>query len=89
MIPETNPQRDFVARLNEGFAGLAGWSYDHRWWVVAAALALLAGSLALASRAQIDSSFEAYFDPSDPAYLHYEQYREEARRFDREPGSNS
>jgi len=77
MNPRTNTQRDFVIRLNEGFASLAGWSFDHRWWVVAIALGLLCGSLALASRAQIDSSYEAYFDLDDPAYLQYEQYRED------------
>lgn len=73
----TNGEHDFVTRLNELFAAVAGWSYDHRWWVVAIALGVLGGSLYLASRAEIDSSYEAYFDPSDPAYLHYEQYRDD------------
>ena len=59
-------ERDFIARSNELFGALAGWSFDHRWWVVAAGLGLLAGSLSLASRAQVDSSYEAYFDPRDP-----------------------
>lgn len=77
MNPESNTPRDFVVRSNEAFAALAGWSYDHRWWVVAFALALLSGSLVIASRAQIDSSYEAYFDPADPTFLHYEEYRDD------------
>jgi predicted RND superfamily exporter protein len=68
-------RRDFITRLNARFAGLAGWSYDHRWWVVALSLLLLAGSVGLASRAKVDSSYEAYFDPGDPAYRAYEQFR--------------
>jgi predicted RND superfamily exporter protein len=68
-------QRDFITRLNERFAALAGWSYDHRWWVVALSFLMLAGSLVLASQAQVDSSYEAYFDPVDPAYRAYEQFR--------------
>ena len=66
-----------VSRLNQGFAGIAGWSFDHRWWVVLLALALLAGSVGLASKAEIDSSYEAYFDPADPAYLAYETFRDD------------
>ena len=37
-------QRDFITRLNESFAAIAGWSYDHRWWVVALSFLVLAGS---------------------------------------------
>jgi len=70
-------QRDFVIRLNEAFAGIAGWSYDHRGWVVVISLALLAASFSLVVQAQIDSSYEAYFDESDPTFTHYENYREE------------
>ena len=66
-----------VSRLNRGFAGIAGWSFDHRWWVVLLALCLLAGSVGLASKAEIDSSYEAYFDPDDSAYLAYETFRDD------------
>lgn len=69
--------RDLVTTLNRGFAALAGRSFDHRWWVVAAGVLLLAGSLALASTAQIDNSYEAYFDPADPAYGAYLEYRDD------------
>jgi predicted RND superfamily exporter protein len=75
--PGARGRRDFVTALNEIFAAIAGWSYDHRWWVLAGCVALLGGSLALASKARIDSSYEAYFDPRDPAYLAYEQYRDD------------
>jgi hypothetical protein len=70
-------QRDFITRSNEVFGAIAGWSFDHRWWVVALALLLLGGSLVLASGAQVDGSYEAYFDPRDPAYLAYEQFRDD------------
>ena len=70
-------QNDFVTRLNDGFASIAGWSFDHRGWVVALAVLSLVGSLSLVVRAQIDNSYEAYYDAKDPVYLHYEQYRDD------------
>lgn len=66
-----------ISRLNSGFASIAGWSFDHRWWVVLLALSLLAGSVGLASKAEIDSSYEAYFDLDDSAYLAYETFRDD------------
>jgi predicted RND superfamily exporter protein len=68
---------DFINRLNDGFATLAGWCFDHRWWVVVLSIATLAGATALAMRAEIDSSFAAFFDPADHTYLFYEEYRED------------
>ena len=75
--PGSDESRGFVSALNEAFAAIAGWSYDHRWWVLAGCVALLVGSLALASNARIDNSYEAYFDPADTTFLAYEQYRED------------
>ena len=69
--------RDFITSLNRGFAAIAGWSFDHRWWVVLAGAALLGGTVYLALQAQVDSSYEAYFAPDDPVYLAYEQFRED------------
>lgn len=69
-------QEDFLDRSNRFFAALAGWSYDHRGWVLGFALVLLAGSLQLASQAQIDNSFEAYFDSADSSYREYLDYRD-------------
>jgi predicted RND superfamily exporter protein len=45
--------------------------------VLAFAVGLTGGSLALASQARIDNSYENYFDPSDPTYRSYEQFRED------------
>ncbi len=70
-------QRDFVTRSNEIFAAIAGWSYDHRWWVVLFSVLLLAASLGLAGGARTDASYEAYFDPRDPTYRYYEQFRDD------------
>lgn len=69
--------RDFISRSNELFAAIAGWSFDHRWWVVLLSVLLLAGSLGLASGAHVDASYEAYFDPRDPTYQYYEQFRDD------------
>ncbi len=77
MTQPNNEQPDFIAAMNERFATIAGWSYDHRWIVVAACLIILAGSIFLAGKARIDNSYEAYFDLDDPAYVAYEQYRED------------
>ena len=68
---------DFISRLNTIFAAIGGWSYDHRWIVFAFAGVLLGGSLVLAGQARVDNSYENYFDPEDPIYLAYEQYRED------------
>jgi len=69
-------QEDFLDRSNRFFASLAGWSYDHRWWVLLIALLMLAASMEFASRVQIDNSFEAYFDSADPSYEEYLDYRD-------------
>jgi predicted RND superfamily exporter protein len=74
---EPNAPRDLVTRLNETFAAIGGWSFDNRWWVVAISFGLLAGSLVLAGKAEIDSSYEAYFNVGDPTFQHYDQYRED------------
>ena len=71
----TSNQEDFLDRLNRFFASLAGWSFDHRWWVVALALSMLAGAVQIASQAQIDNSFESYFDAGDSTYEDYLAYR--------------
>lgn len=69
-------KEDLLSRSNRFFASLGGWSYDHRWWVVAFAVMMLLGSLNLASRVQFDNSFEAYFDQKDPSYQQYLDYRD-------------
>jgi len=71
------PERDFVTRLNEAFAAIAGWSFDHRNVVLLVCVGIAAGGLVLAKGARVDNSYEAYFDPVDPSYLAYEQYRED------------
>jgi predicted RND superfamily exporter protein len=69
--------RDFLVFLNERFAALAGWSFDHRWIVLFGCFAAVAGAFWLSGMARVDNSYEAYFDPSDPTYLAYERYRED------------
>ena len=69
--------RDLVAALNARFAALAGWSFDHRWIVLALCVAFVLGALRLSASARFDNSYEAYFDPEDEIYLAYERYRED------------
>ena len=77
-MSQPSPQeRDFVTRLNEAFAAIAGWSFDHRIFVLLFCIAIAAGGLQLAAGARVDNSYENYFDPEDPIYLAYEQYRED------------
>lgn len=68
---------DLVSKLNRFFAQLAGWSFDHRWIVLAIFAGLVAGGVTLAGLARQDSSYESYFDPSDSTYLAYETFRED------------
>ena len=61
----------------EAFERIAGWSFDHRWVVLAICLALLGVCAYFASLARFDNSFEAFFDTDDPAYAAYNQFRED------------
>jgi predicted RND superfamily exporter protein len=69
--------RSYIEHLSDLFARLGVWSYDHRWIVFAASLAVLAFFLYFASTTRSDSSFENYFDQDDTAYSAYKQYRED------------
>ncbi len=75
MPSEDRAPQDLVTRLDTSFAALAGWSFDHRWVVVALSALLLGVLLHLASTVRQDNSYQAYFDPDDPSALFYEQYR--------------
>ena len=75
MSNEPPAAQDLLARLNAAFATLAGWSFDHRWLVVALSVLLLGTLLHLATGVRQDNSYQAYFDPDDPSALFYEQYR--------------
>ncbi len=66
-----------IHRLSDGFARLAGWSFDHRAVLVGFSLLLVGGVFWLASAARIDMSYESFFDPEDDAFTKYEQYRED------------
>ncbi len=69
--------QDYIERLNRFFERVGGWSYDHRWWVLAICLAVFATSIALAGRAPIDMTFAAFFDEKDPTYSAFLQYRDD------------
>jgi predicted RND superfamily exporter protein len=69
--------RGAVDLLSELFERLGVWSYDHRWIVLGVCLLILGVCAVLASGIRFDNSFEAYFDPDDPAYAAYLQYRDD------------
>ncbi len=77
MTRPTPTSRDFVAAMNERFAAIAGWSFDHRWIVLLLCCAAIFGAAKLSGLARVDASYESYFDPQDPIYLAYEQYRDD------------
>jgi predicted RND superfamily exporter protein len=66
-----------IDALNRTFAAIGGWCFDHRLLAGLLCLGALAGALALSARARIDNSYEAFFDPEDPTYTAYAQYRED------------
>jgi predicted RND superfamily exporter protein len=68
---------DYVERLNRLFERLGGGAYDHRWAVLSICLLLLVGCYLLSLGTRFDNSFQAYFDPDDPAYAAYLQYRDD------------
>jgi hypothetical protein len=68
---------DHIERMNRFFAHIGTWSFDHRWWVVAAGLLVFVSSMIWASRAHVDMTFDAFFEASDPTYTAYKQYRED------------
>ncbi|MCE2392382.1 MAG: MMPL family transporter [Proteobacteria bacterium] len=73
----TSPSSDYITRMSQVFARIAGWSFDHRWFVLAFCLAIGAGAMLMAAQARIDNSYESFFNPDDPAYVAYEKFRED------------
>ena len=71
------PASDLVEALNQRFAAIAGWSFDHRWIVLGLSIAATLGALVLAGNVQLDNTYEAYFNESDTTYRLYEQYRDD------------
>lgn len=66
-----------VEILNNRFATIGEWSYDHRWIVLLLCMTALALSVYFVSGIRFDNSFEAFFDQNDPAYENFLQFRED------------
>jgi len=70
-------KKTYIEKLSDAFARIGTWSYDHRITVLVSSLAVLFVFIGWAANARFDNSFENFFDPDDPAYLAYNQYRED------------
>ncbi len=68
-------RRDYIEILNEAFARIGTWSFDHRWWVVLFCTAIFFLGGYYSSRAHVDMTFAAFFEEEDPSYAAYLQYR--------------
>ena len=77
MAQEHDSNTGLIDRLNRGFAQIAGFCFDYRWFVTPAFIAVAFGLAALASGLEADASYESYFDEDDTTYLAYENYRED------------
>ena len=75
--PDAGDRRTVITFLNDRFADIAGWSFDHRWWVLLGCVALAIGSLALASKARDRQQLRGLLRSRDPTYRYYEQYRDD------------
>lgn len=71
------PRRDYLVRLSQAFGEFAVWVHDHRWSVLIGTLVatLLAGWLAV--KVGSDASMDTFFDPDDPTYQHYYDFRQD------------
>jgi predicted RND superfamily exporter protein len=70
-------RRDAIAGLSSLFESIGTWSYDHRWVVLLATVAVWGAGGYLASSARIDNSMASFFDTDDPTYNAYLDYRED------------
>ncbi len=74
MAAQRDRAHERIERLNQRFADLAGWCFDHRVVVALLCLVLFAGSFGLASKVEQDASYESYFDEADQTYEVYQEY---------------
>ena len=75
--PSSKGDRGYIEWLNDRFSRFGVGCFDHRLWVAAGSLGVLAIFLWLATTTRFDNSFENYFDQDDPAYRAYNAYRED------------
>lgn len=64
-------------RLDRGFEKLSHWAVRHTAWVLSALGLLLLVGLFFAAKVTVDNSLDAYFDPDDPAFVHYKAFQKE------------
>ena len=74
MAEQRDRAHERIERLNQRFANLAGWCFDHRFVVALLCVALFAGSFLLASKVEQDASYESYFNEGDDTYEAYQKY---------------
>ncbi len=77
MAQERDSNTGLIDRLNRGFAQIAGFCFDYRWFVTPAFIAVAFGLGALANGLEADASYESSCDEDDTTYLAYENNRED------------
>jgi len=70
-------ENGLIARMNAGFAALAGFCFDYRWVVVLVCVGIFLGAGQLAQQIEVDASYESYFYAGDTTFQAYEAYRED------------
>lgn len=63
--------------LDRRFEKLSHWAVAHTGWVLLAFALLAVTGLYFASTVTQDNSLDAYFDHSDPAFVHYKKFQED------------
>jgi len=66
-----------IQAINRFFRVVAGFCFDWRWGVLAAAVAIAYGAYTVALGVGSDASYEHMFYPGDTTYQSYEQYRDD------------
>ena len=74
---DAGEENGLIARMNAGFAGLAGFCFDYRWGVVLLCAGIFMGAGHLAEQIEVDASYESYFYAGDTTFQAYEAYRED------------
>lgn len=69
--------KDYLAHSATAFGHFAVWVHDHRLSVLIACLLTTLGAGYLAAGVGADASLDSFFDPDDPTYKNYYEFRQD------------